>query len=138
VAVEEKGKVDGLYHVILGLCPANIHIITNLAQGDNLFGEIKKLSDMFEILLTREENTFFTIFKMRGIPRYRDRENTRDLVIVLDSSVPKESYIKNEAFTVFLVSESEKENIGCEIPKFSPLSFVSFQQFISKLSTESS
>lgn len=53
---------------------------------------------------------------------------SRDLVVVLDYSVPKEVYHKRGAFHVVLVTPSEREKMIEKIPELSALSLVYFNE----------
>jgi hypothetical protein len=56
VAIKEKNQFDVIYHVMHALSPADVHIITNKAQVEQLSDEFKKLSEIFDVLITREES----------------------------------------------------------------------------------
>lgn len=98
----------------------------NKAQVEQLSDEFKKLSEIFEVLITREESVGWTTLKIRC-----------DGCLIFDTGTIQEtwlsfwtchyhkSHISEKRLIVFLVTKNEKENIGCDIPKFS-LNFVSF------------
>lgn len=124
--VKDKCQFDGIYHAIHALSPADVYIIMSEIQSEQFSDELDKLRERFEATMTKETSRGRTTLRMRLTPRFRDADNTKDLRIIFDSSVPKDSYFRKEAFTIFLMVENEKDNIGCNLPRFSPMTFFVF------------
>lgn len=136
VPVKEKCQFDGIYHAIHALSPADVYIIMSETQSEEFSHELDTLRQRLESFMTKETSQGWTTLKMRLTPRFRDVQDTKDLRIIFDSSVPKDSYFREKAFTIFLMVENGNNNLGCNLPLFSPLTFLSFQQFVVKFPQE--
>lgn len=52
---------------------------------------------------------------------------SRDLLLILDASIPKEEYVVQNAFTIYLTTPAEKEAAKkFTTTAFGPMSFVAF------------
>jgi len=94
VPVKNKCQFDGIYHEIHALSPTNIYIVMSETQYKQFLDVYDKLRERFQAFMIKE--TSQGTLKMQLTPWFQDAENTKDLRIIFDSSVPKDSYFRKE------------------------------------------
>uniref|UniRef100_A0A0E0DGN7 Uncharacterized protein n=1 Tax=Oryza meridionalis TaxID=40149 RepID=A0A0E0DGN7_9ORYZ len=122
VDMKEKHRFDVIYHVIRALGPGDVYIVANESQAAQFNEEFVKLSARFdEPSVMKEMSAGWATVKIRLNPRFRSVHKTKDLIIVVDSAVPKEVYHRTNIFVVYLRTEIEKNNLDwSNIPNGTP------------------
>lgn len=137
VKIEEEHKIDALWHIASALRPIRMHIMmVDSEERADCVKEIKYLFGDNVSRITKEGYCLFTIdltnIKFPTISARRAPK--KKLMVLFDAAVSKQECQKiseiNDAFTVSLAKASETDLVS-NLPKLSPLSFLSFHQAIS-------
>jgi hypothetical protein len=135
VEVDEKHKLDTVWHITSSLRPKTVEIV--MVGLESRINCAKYIKYLFGDCVTRIDKEGYSLFTVNVaaedlIPTTSNMSSSnKTLVILFDAMIPRQEFRDvfqiPDSFTVVLRTQSER-SFASELNEFSPLSFVSFHQ----------
>ncbi|GJM93953.1 hypothetical protein PR202_ga10554 [Eleusine coracana subsp. coracana] len=131
--VTHDKKVEALWHMTNALRPSKVFVA--IGDHDSWPSWKKKIMEMFDdcIFDVTEGKTSSTLSFSLGHRIETNILSSKKLIVLFNSTIPKEAYHADDAMTVLLTTPDEHDLITkLNLPEMSPFSFASFQNIVTQ------